>query len=151
MNNLSFANSRDIKAEEKRLYEEYKKKVSELKKLKKEKDAVGQVFTKGLLPLYVLHILNFGPTTGNYISHDIGERTNGKWVPSTGGIYPLLKKLEKEGLVIGEWDDPKKKFQKLYSLTPLGEIEFANRKKLLKHKIEESLKVFQIVYKDLYL
>ena len=32
-----------------------------------------------------------------------------------------------------------------------GEIEFANRKKLLKHKIEESLKVFQIVYKDLYL
>lgn len=37
MNNLSFANSRDIKAEEKRLYEEYKKKVSELKKLKKRK------------------------------------------------------------------------------------------------------------------
>ena len=46
---------------------------------------------------------------------------------------------------------PEKKFQKFYSLTPLGEIEFANRKKLLKHKIEESLKVFQIVYKDLYL
>ena len=138
MNNLSFANSRDIKAEEKRLYEEYKKKVSELKKVRKEKDAVGQVFTKGLLPLYVLHILNFGPTTGNYISHDIGERTNGKWVPSTGGIYPLLKSLEKDGLVVGNWDDPKKKFRKIYSLTPEGKKEYLRKKALLKPKIEEA-------------
>ena len=150
MNNLSFANSRDIKAEEKRLYEEYKKKVSEPKKLKKEKDAVGQVFTKGLLPLYVLHILNFGPTTGNYISHDIGERTNGKWVPSTGGIYPLLKTLEKDGLVIGNWDDPKKKFRKIYSLTPEGKREYLRKKALLKPKIEEALEVFKLVYNDIY-
>lgn len=150
MNNLSFANSRDIKAEEKRLYEEYKKKVSELKKFKKEKDAVGQVFTKGLLPLYVLHILNFGPTTGNYISHDIGERTNGKWVPSTGGIYPLLKTLEKDGLVIGNWDDPKKKFRKIYSLTPEGKREYLRKKALLKPKIEEALEVFKLVYNDIY-
>ena len=150
MNNLSFANSRDIKAEEKRLYEEYKKKVSELKKLKKEKDAVGQVFTKGLLPLYVLHILNFGPTTGNYISHDIGERTNGKWVPSTGGIYPLLKTLEKDGLVIGNWDDPKKKFRKIYSLTPEGKREYLRKKALLKPKIEEALEVFKLVYNAIY-
>lgn len=150
MNNLSFANSRDIKAEEKRLYEEYKKKVSELKKVKKEKDAVGQVFTKGLLPLYVLHILNFGPTTGNYISHDIGERTNGKWVPSTGGIYPLLKSLEKNGLVIGNWDDPKKKFRKIYSLTPEGKKEYLRKKALLKPKIEEALEVFKIIYNDIY-
>lgn len=150
MNNLSFANSRDIKAEEKRLYEEYKKKVSELKKVKKEKDAVGQVFTKGLLPLYVLHILNFGPTTGNYISHDIGERTNGKWVPSTGGIYPLLKSLEKDGLVVGNWDDPKKKFRKIYSLTPEGKKEYLRKKALLKPKIEEALEVFKIIYNDIY-
>ena len=150
MNNLSFANSRDIQAEEKRLYEEYKKKVSELKKVRKEKDAVGQVFTKGLLPLYVLHILNFGPTTGNYISHDIGERTNGKWVPSTGGIYPLLKSLEKDGLVVGNWDDPKKKFRKIYSLTPEGKKEYLRKKALLKPKIEEALEVFKIIYNDIY-
>lgn len=150
MNNLNFSNSRDVKAEEKRLYEEYKKKVSELKKVKKEGDAVGQVFTKGLLPIYVLHILNIGPTTGNYISHDIGERTKGKWVPSTGGIYPLLKSLEKDGLVIGAWDDPKKKFRKIYSLTPEGKSEYLKKKYLLKPKIEEALEVFKIIYNDIY-
>ena len=151
MKDFDFNNIEDLKAEEKRLHDEYKAKLAELKKVQKEKAAVGQVFTKGLLPIYVLYILKSGPTNGNEISTKVSQKTNGLWTPSTGGIYPLLKKLEKEGLVIGKWDDPKKKFQKLYSLTPLGEVEFNNRKELLKHKIEESLKVFQIVYRDLYL
>ena len=151
MKDFDFNNIEDLKAEEKRLHDEYKAKLAELKKVQKEKEAVGQVFTKGLLPIYVLYILKSGPTNGNEISTKVSQKTNGLWTPSTGGIYPLLKKLEKEGLVIGKWDDPKKKFQKLYSLTPLGEVEFNNRKELLKHKIEESLKVFQIVYRELYI
>lgn len=65
-------------------------------------------------------------------------------------IYPLLKKLEKDEYVIGEWDDPKKKFQKVYSLTQKGIEEYESRKHLLKPKIEEALKVFKIIYKDLY-
>ncbi|MEG0641370.1 MAG: PadR family transcriptional regulator [Clostridium sp.] len=150
MNNFNLMNAEDIKAEEKRLYEEYKQKLSQLKKVEKEKAAVGQVFTKGLLPLYVLYILSLSPSNGNDISHRIGERTMGLWIPSTGGIYPLLKKLEKQELIIGEWDDPKKKFQKIYTLTEKGILEFDNKKYLLKPKIEEALKVFKIVYKDIY-
>ena len=57
-----FKNIIDIKAEEKKLYEEYKAKVAELKKVQKEKEAVGQVFTKGLLPIYVLFILHLNPS-----------------------------------------------------------------------------------------
>lgn len=148
--NLHLISIEDIKEEEKRLQQEYKEKLAELKKIQKEKESVGQVFTKGLLPIYVLHILSIGPSNGNDISNKIGERTNGLWVPSTGGIYPLLKKLEKDEYIIGEWDDPKKKFQKIYSLTPKGIKEYETRKALLKQKIEESLKVFKIIYKDLY-
>ncbi|WP_238883653.1 PadR family transcriptional regulator [Clostridium sp. YIM B02551] len=150
MNNSSFNTEENIRAEEKRLYEEYKKKLADLKKINKEKEAVGQVFTKGLLPIYVLYILSQGASNGNDISHKIGEKTNGLWVPSTGGIYPILKKFEKEGLIIGEWDDPKKKFQKIYSLTPLGLEEFEKRKDLLKPKIQEALKVFNTIYSHLY-
>ncbi|MGE5628985.1 MAG: PadR family transcriptional regulator [Solirubrobacterales bacterium] len=140
----------EIKAEEKRLYEEYKKKLAELKRVKRENEAVGQVFTKGLLPLYVLYILSLGPTNGNDISHKIGDRTNGRWIPSTGGIYPILKKLEKEKMVTGKWDDSDKKIQKIYTLTELGVNELENKKYLLKNKIEEALEVFKIVYNDLY-
>ncbi|MBE6048698.1 MAG: PadR family transcriptional regulator [Clostridium sp.] len=143
-------NQKDIKAEEKRLYEEYKNKVKELKKSQKRQDSVGQVFTKGLLPIYVLYILSLSPSNGNDISHKINKRTKGLWSPSTGGIYPILKKLEKSGDVIGEWDNPEKKFQKIYHLTDQGKINFENNKKMLKLKIEEALKVFKIIYKDLY-
>ena len=140
----------ETKAEEKRLYEEYKKKLAELKKVKTENEAVGQVFTKGLLPLYVLYILSLGATNGNDISHKIGERTNGRWIPSTGGIYPILKKLERDKMVIGKWDDPDKKIQKIYTLTDEGFLELDKKKTLLKNKIEEALEVFNIVCNDLY-
>ena len=139
-----------LKAEEKRLYEEYKKKLAELKKVQKENDSVGQVFTKGLLPIYVLYILSLGPTNGNDISHKIGDHTKGLWVPSTGGIYPLLKKYEKEGLIVGNWSDPEKKIQRIYTLTEEGLVEYEKRKDLLKPKIEESLEVFKIISNDLY-
>ena len=150
MNDLSSMSPQEIKAAEKQLYEEYKQKVAQLKKVQKEKEAVGQVFTKGLLPIYVLYILSLGPSNGNDISHKIGQRTGGLWIPSTGGIYPLLKKLEKQDLIIGEWDDLNKKFQKIYTLTPQGMLEFENKKQLLKPKIEEALKVFKIIYRDIY-
>lgn len=139
----------DIRAQEKRLYIEYKKKLLQLRKVKKEKEAVGQVFTKGLLPLYVLYILSLGETNGNDIAHKIGDRTNGLWIPSTGGIYPLLKKIEKEKLVIGEWSNSKKA-QKIYKITDEGRRQLENKKYLLQDKIEEALEVFKIIYSDLY-
>lgn len=138
-----------IREEEKKLYEEYKKKLNELRKIKIENEAVGQVFTKGLLPIYTLFILSEGPTNGNDISQQIGKRTKGYWIPSTGGIYPLLKKLEKQGFIQGSWDG-NKKAQKIYELTPEGKQEFENKKILLRDNIEEALEVFKIIKKDLY-
>lgn len=140
----------DIKAEEKKLYDEYKQKLAQLKKVQNENDAVGQVFTKGLLPIYLLYILSLGPTNGNDIAKQIGRKTKGLWIPSTGGIYPQLKKLEKQGFIVGSWDDPDKKFQKIYKLTDDGFKEYEHKKELLKPKIQEALKVFTIIYGDLY-
>ncbi|MBV1821736.1 PadR family transcriptional regulator [Bacteroidales bacterium MSK.15.36] len=131
-------------------YDKYKKELKNLKKIEKENKAVGQVFTKGLLPLYVLHILSLSPTNGNDIATQIGKKTNGLWIPSTGGIYPLLKKFEKENLVVGKWDDKNNKMQKIYTITEKGKEALEEKKYLLKQNIEEALKVFNIVYKDLY-
>lgn len=148
MNNKDF--DLDTKAEENRLYVEYKKKSVELKKIRTENEAVGQVFTKGLLPIYIFYILSLGATNGNEIAHKIGIRTKGRWVPSTGGIYPILKKLEKEKMMIGKWDDSHSKIQKIYNLTDIGIKEFKNKKILLKSNIENALEVFNIIYGDLY-
>lgn len=150
MNKFDNLKNDQYKEEEKVLYAEYKEKLKKIRKIKNENASVGQVFTKGLLPIYVLYLLSLAPSNGNDISHKIGERTNGLWIPSTGGIYPLLKKFEKQGFITGEWDNPKKKFQKIYSITSDGTLELENKMELLKPKFEESLQVFKIIYNDIY-
>lgn len=140
----------DIKEEEKKIINEYKDKLKKLKFIEKEHEAVGQVFTKGLLPIYILFVLDLKPTCGNDISKKIGERTENLWTPSTGGIYPILKKYEKDGLIIGTWKGGKKKILKEYTLTDKGKSEFEIKKGLLKDSIDNALLIFQIIYKDLY-
>lgn len=150
MTTLPDYDKNSLKQEEKRLYEEYKRKLAALKKTHEDKAKNTSIFTKGLLPIYVLYLLSLGPTNGNEISKKIGKRTNEKWVPSTGGIYPLLKRMEADELIEGQWDDPKKKFQKTYILTEKGFHEFESKKAVLKDKIRDSLEVFEIIFNDLY-
>jgi len=140
----------DWEEEEKRLQEEYKRRLQELKSLKETSEGVGQVLTRGLLPVIVLHLLSGGRLNGNEIVSEIGRRTNGGWVPSTGGIYPILRKLEKKGLVVGEWEDPDKRTQRLYQLTPKGEAELASLKTGMKPTIMRALNVFQLIVGELF-
>ena len=134
---------------EKELQEEYKRKLSLLKKVKSEKEAVGQVFTKGILPLYVYYILSLGPSNGNDIATKITQHTGGKWSPSTGGIYPLLKKMEKQGYITGVISE-EGRLQKIYTLTPSGEVEYHYKKELLFEKIKDAVDVFRLVLTDIY-
>ena len=46
MGDFDFNNLEDIKAEEKRLHDEYKAKLAELKKVQKEKEAVEAAYAK---------------------------------------------------------------------------------------------------------
>lgn len=134
---------------EKEIHEEYKRKLTLLKKVKAEKAAVGQVFTKGILPLYVFYILTLGPANGNDIANQIASHTDGHWSPSTGGIYPLLKKMEKQGYVEGVVSE-EGRLQKIYTLTPEGHEEYERKKDLLYDKIHDALEVFRSVTKEIY-
>ncbi|KAF5074481.1 PadR family transcriptional regulator [Proteiniclasticum sp. QWL-01] len=140
---------KSIKEMEKELHEEYKRKLNLLKKVKAEKEAVGQVFTKGILPIYVFYILTLGPANGNDIANQIAAHTKGHWAPSTGGIYPLLKKMEKQGYVEGVVSE-EGRLQKIYTLTPQGWEEYDRKKELLFDKIHDALEVFRSVAKEIY-
>ncbi len=58
---------------------------------------------KGYMGMALLLMINEKPITGYTIMRSISETTDGSWNPTPGGVYPLLKKLETEGLVHGEW------------------------------------------------
>ncbi|GIJ62553.1 PadR family transcriptional regulator [Virgisporangium aurantiacum] len=47
----------------------------------------------------VLLLLNDGPMHGYQLMQAIADRTQGRWQPSPGAIYPTISQLEDEGLL----------------------------------------------------
>lgn len=140
----------DWDAEEKRLEEEYRRKKEELRATREANEVMGQVLTRGLLPIFVLHLLDEKPHNGNDLVSEIAERTRKGWIPSTGGIYPLLRKLEKKGLVTGTWSDPEKRTQRVYTLTEKGQSELAHLREGMRGKIVDAYRVLGLVIEELF-
>lgn len=103
----------------------------------------------GLLPLYVLHLLDQQPRYGNDIMEQITQRTNGRWVANPGAIYPLMTMLEEHGLIEGSWEDPTKRTVRIYHLTAAGEQELAGLKAIVRPKLAEAIQILQELAHDL--
>jgi len=95
----------------------------------------------GLLPLYVLHLLESEPRYGNELMSLIAERTRGAWGTNPGAIYPLLNDLEAHGLIRGEWDDPRRRTVRRYTLTEQGREELVRLKAVMRPKLREGIEV----------
>jgi DNA-binding PadR family transcriptional regulator len=74
----------------------------------------------GLLRLLVLHLLVDGPSYGNQLMERVGELTGGLVAVNPNTMYPLLRALEAEGLVAGEWEHPERRSRRFYRLTETG-------------------------------
>ena len=60
---------------------------------------------RGDVRLAVLGLLAEGPANGYNLIGQIAERTQGRWRPSPGSIYPVLGQLAEEGLIQGDGAD----------------------------------------------
>ena len=103
----------------------------------------------GLLPLFVMQLLDQQPRYGNEVMEQIAERTNRQWVANPGAVYPLMTMLEKQGLVEGEWEDPHKRTVRIYRLTKAGAEELARLKAIVRPKLEEAVAVLQKLASEL--
>ena len=103
----------------------------------------------GLLSLYVLYLLSQQPRYGNEIMALISERTGGQWLANPGAIYPLMTGLENHGLIEGQWQDPRKRTVRIYTLTEIGEQEFVRLKTIVQPKLNQAIEVLQKLAHDL--
>ena len=112
---------------------------------------VASVLSKGggLLPLYVLFLLYKQPRYGNEIMTLISDRTDGQWSANPGAIYPLMTLLENQELVEGQWEDPKKRTVRIYSITELGINELIRISAIMLPKFYQSIDVFRRIADDL--
>jgi len=77
--------------------------------------------------MYLLHSLQKKPKSGYEIISEIKEKTEGTWVPSKGTIYPLLRQLEKGGLI--KVKTTEKRSKNIFKITPKGKKIILNTKK----------------------
>ena len=84
--------------------------------------------------LIVLSVLADGPSYGYAISKAIAAKSDGHFKLTASGMYPLLTKLEKQGLVTTSWEEVKAegadpdatgRRRKWYTLSPKGHKQLA--------------------------
>jgi len=106
--------------------------------------------TTTFVKLYTLHLLTEKTYYGNRIKDEIGRRLNGKWSPSYGMIYPMLRELEEEGYIEGWWDEPLKRSIRRYKITDAGLEHYKVVKMQNKESLDDSLMIIKNVFKDIY-
>jgi DNA-binding PadR family transcriptional regulator len=84
---------------------------------------LGELRKAGLLPLLVLHLLSDGPSYGNQLMERVSALTGGLLVVNPNTMYPLLRALEAQGLVAGEWEHPERRSRRFYRLSEAGDAE----------------------------
>lgn len=84
-------------------------------------DSANQEFLRGTLKTIVLQLLvQQGRMYGYEITQAVEERTGGELTLTFGALYPVLHKLEDEGLLITESQEVNGRLRKYYRLTPTG-------------------------------
>jgi len=77
----------------------------------------------GLLRLLVLRLCGQEPRYGNQLMERIGDLSGGLLTINPHTMYPLLRQLEGDGLIAGDWEHPERRSRRFYRLTPAGEAE----------------------------
>ena len=100
----------------------------------------------GDLPALILAVLGTEPRHGYAIAREVERLSDGVLHLREGTLYPALRVLEQDGLILGAWETQEKGAdRKVYTLTEKGAQEAQKRTQELKdyatliHKVLEKL------------
>jgi DNA-binding PadR family transcriptional regulator len=85
-----------------------------------ETDFDVQAFARDIHQLLVLSTLRSGPKHGYQIALDVEEESNGLFRFRHGTLYPILHRLEGDGMIRGSWSREGGRRKKVYALTGVG-------------------------------
>ncbi|KAA6432849.1 winged helix DNA-binding protein [Agrococcus sediminis] len=77
---------------------------------------------RGHVDAMLLSVLADGPVHGYGAIERIRDRSGGALDFPSGTVYPALKRLERRGLIEGEWESSGRS-KRVYRLTPAGTSE----------------------------
>jgi PadR family transcriptional regulator PadR len=77
---------------------------------------------KGYIRIAVLSLLSNKPSHGYELMKEIKERSRGFYKPTPGGVYPILRDLEKTEYIKGLWHKQNNRNIKTYRITEKGQM-----------------------------
>lgn len=75
---------------------------------------------RGSLDLMILSVLSDAPKYGYLIQQSLRDASAGRVDPKAGTMYPLLHRLEADGLIKSRWEMETGRRRKWYELTTKG-------------------------------
>lgn len=111
---------------------------------------LGEVKSRDVFPVLVLHLLQRKPEYGNSIIGHIREMTAGVMSVSPNTVYPLLRRLEEKGYVEGAWERPDTRSRRFYTITPEGERKYAEMKGRFEAHLVRVKEAIEALHEELY-
>lgn len=90
---------------------------------------------KGVLDMLVLKLLESESKYGYQIIQEMREKSEETFLLKDGTLYPILYRLEEDGLVVSRWSEPEGKQvpRKYYEITASGKVALDQIRAMWKH------------------
>ena len=111
---------------------------------------LGEFRRRDVFPLLVLHFVAREPSYGNSLITQIEEVTAGVMSVNPNTIYPLLRELEAQGLVIGQWEHPEKRSRRFYAITDRGREEYQVLREAVQPFLESIVGSIELIKREIY-
>ena len=110
----------------------------------------GEIRRRDLFPLLVLHLIEVEPQYGNRLIEEIERITEGVISVNPNTIYPLLRKLEAEAMIRGDWEHPDRRTRRYYTITAAGKRERERLQAELEPFLDSVIRSVTLIKDELY-
>jgi len=110
----------------------------------------GPVKTKTILPLLTLHLLAEGPEHGYALMERIAQLTGDIMPVNSNTMYPLLRRLEERGFIVGEWEHPDRRSRRTYRITAAGVARYQQIKARMKPHLDRLILAVRKLYSAMF-
>jgi PadR family transcriptional regulator, regulatory protein PadR len=111
---------------------------------------LGEVKSRTVFPLLILHLVRERPQYGNSLISQIRGLSGGVMSVSPNTVYPLLRRLEEKGYVVGEWERPETRSRRFYTITPSGEEKYAEIKANMEEHLLRVKRAIECLHEEIY-
>jgi DNA-binding PadR family transcriptional regulator len=110
----------------------------------------GEIRRRDIFPLLVLHLIDREPQYGNRLIEEIERITEGAISVNPNTIYPLLRQLETEGMIRGDWEHPDRRTRRYYSITAAGRREHRRLRDEVEPFLDSVIRSVGLIKHELY-